>query len=319
MTTVTSGLRTRRWPASTDIAPPGPLELAPGWHSPVARLVPYVFAITTAIQLTAILAYQPLQVGFDARLYAAAAHAWLGGADPWQVSDQGVFFAAPPPSLVLFAPFAFLPAAVTSAIWVLGSIAIAWAALRSLGAPLWWLLWWPIVSGCLVGSADVLVLGLLVLVRGRLAWLAPLAKTYALLPIVADRRWRTAAVALAVLAVSAVVLPWSPFLQNASTIVDHLRGVAATTSVYGQPLLMAIGVVALLALGFRRAGWLAVPVLWPYTQPHYLAASVPAMSPVLALAWTFPHPLIVLVGIVVEAALRLASGRSRDSERKVRP
>src|SRR5437867_3070095 len=36
-------------------------------------------------------------VGGDARIYLAAARAWLAGGDPWAASDAGVLFAAPPP------------------------------------------------------------------------------------------------------------------------------------------------------------------------------------------------------------------------------
>src|SRR3970040_2252321 len=48
-------------------------------------------------------------MGFDGRLYAAAAREWLQGGDPWSVQVQGISLAAPPPSLVMAAPFAFLP------------------------------------------------------------------------------------------------------------------------------------------------------------------------------------------------------------------
>lgn len=315
---LTVASRAFRLPIRSDrmpMSPPGPAELAPGWSSELGRVVPYVFAVTTAVQLVAVLAYQPLQIGFDARLYAAAARAWLTGGDPWQVSDQGVFFAAPPPSLVLSAPFAFLPPELTTVVSVVGLVAIAWAALRSLGAPMWWLLWWPLVSGCMVGSADVAVLGLLVIASGRLAWIAPLAKIYAFAPIVAERRWRAVIYAAIALVVTAPLLPWRQFLDAGPVVVDHLRSVAATTSVFGSPILMGIAVIALLSLGIRRAGWLAVPVLWPYTQPHYLAPSVPALSPVLAIAWSFPHPLIVLAGIVTEAVLRSPIPRTLRARR----
>jgi hypothetical protein len=296
-----------------DIAPPGPAALAPGWSTPLARLVPYVFAVTTGLQLAGVLAYQPMQVGFDARLYSAAAQAWLTGGNPWLVSDLGVHFAAPPPSLLLFAPFAFLPEVLVTWIWVLGSIAVAVAALRALGAPMWWLLWWPIASGCLVGSADIVVLGLLVIGR-RAGWLAPLAKVYAFLPLLAERRWTSVLVAAAALLATAPILPWGMFFAGLPAISEHLARVAATTSVFGMPILFVIGVVALLALGLRRAGWLAVPVLWPSTQPHYLVSSIPAMSPTLALAWSFPHPLVVVSGVVLEVVLHSPFRRSQEGK-----
>ena len=299
------------------IAPPGPREIAPGWDSGWARLVPYVFAVTTGFQILAFMVVRPEQLGFDARLYADAARAWLTGADPWSVASVGIFFAAPPPSLLPFVPFAFLPAVVTTLTWIIGSIVLAALALRSLGAPMWWLISWPIVDGALIGNANVAVLALLVIASGRLGALAPLAKVYAAAPLVGDRRWRTLLIAMVIVVATIPVLPWATYLADFDRISSNLRQVAGTTSVFGQPILMATGVVALLSLGIRRASWLAVPVLWPYTQPHYLAPSTPAMSPLLAVAWSFPHPFVVLGSIVVEAvATRLrpatltAEGRS---------
>jgi len=285
-----------------EIAPPGRTNAAPGWCHPAAKLIPYLFAVTTTFQLIAVLTYEPLQIGFDARLYAAASRAWLTGGNPWQVSDQGVYFAAPPPSLLLFAPFASVPDVVTTWVWVLGSVAVAIAAVRSLRAPAWWLLWWPVVSGCLVGSADIVVLGSLVISR-QFGWVAPIAKAYAFLPLLSERRWVSAAIGATVLLLTFAVLPWSTFLASLPEVTQHLSSVAETTSVFGISPLFLIGVLAVLGVGLRRAGWLAVPVIWPWTQPHYLVMSIPAMSPVLAGAWSFPHPVVVLGGLIVDGAI----------------
>lgn len=56
--------------------------------------------------LKALAAFHP---GSNAILYADAAHAWLTGADPWQVIEGGIRFAGLPPTLLLFAPFAIVP------------------------------------------------------------------------------------------------------------------------------------------------------------------------------------------------------------------
>jgi hypothetical protein len=286
------------------IRPPGPAAIAPAWGSPLARLVPYVFAVTTGFQVLAFIVVRPEQLGFDARLYADATKAWLTGGDPWSVASVGIFFAAPPPSMLPFVPFAFLPGLATSVIWIVGSFVVAAMALRSLRAPMWWLISWPIVDGCLVGNANVAVFAALVLAGGRFATFAPLAKIYTIAPLVGERAWRTLIVAAVILITTLPVLPWGDYLAGFDRIATNLRQVAGTTSIFGQPALMALAVIALLSLGIRRASWLTVPVLWPYTQPHYLAPSIPAMSPWLAIAWSFPHPLVVLGSLVIEAVVQ---------------
>ena len=100
-------------------------------------------------------------------------------------------------------------------------------------------------------------------------------------------------------------------------ITTHLINTSATTSIFGQPVLMVIAVIALLSLGLAARGWLAVPILWPYTQFHYAAISVPGLTPYLALCWCFPTPEVWLASIVCSpctngsSRLALASGRAR--------
>jgi hypothetical protein len=79
---------------------------------------------------------------------------------------------------------------------------------------------------------------------------------------------------------------------------------------------MAIGAVALLSLGIRRAGWLAVPILWPWTQAHYMVISTPALSPTLALVWCLPDvpaPVALASVIVVAVGVRIRPIRPVDS------
>jgi hypothetical protein len=242
-------------------------------------------------------------VGFDASLYAEASRAWLEGTDPWQVSQQGIFYGAPPPTLVPFALFAFLPGIVTSLIWIIGSAALAALAIRALRLAWWWLAFPPIVDSVLVGNPDVAVLAALVVAGGRLDVVAPFLKIYALVPMVGERRWRSVVVCLAALAASLLVLPWSSWIAQLPAITANLATTSETTSVYGQPVLMLMAVVVLLALGLRRAGWLSVPLLWPHTQLHYLAISVPGLTPFLALAWCFPTPEMLLLSTAVFALI----------------
>jgi hypothetical protein len=264
--------------------------------------------MVTGFQVLKYFAVQPAGIGFDTRLYTDAARTWLSGGDPWSVSSLGIYFGAPPPTLLVFAPLTVLPETVAVWLVIFGSFALAALAFRSLGMPMWWLIAWPVVDGSLVGNPDVALLAVLTLNRGRLAWLAPFLKIYGLAPLIGDRRIRPLVIAVIGLLVTAVILPWSTWFAELPTISARLSEVSDTTSVYGNPILMVAGGIALLGLGLRRAGWLAVPVLWPYTQPHYLAMSLPALSPWLAVAWSFPHPLVVCGSIVIEA---LAQVRTR--------
>ncbi len=254
-----------------------------------AWLVPVAFFGLTAVVVLKYV-YTPAWLGIDASLYAAASAAWISGSDPWAVNQAGIYYAAPPPTLLPFVPFAWMPPVVVSLLWIIGSFVLAFFAIRALELPIWWMAFPPIVDGALVGNPDVALLALLVVAGGRLGAFAPFLKIYALIPMVGERRWRQVALSLVLLGASWFILPWGTWLAQLPEITSHLINTSATTSVFGQPVLMVIAVIALLSLGLRRAGWLAVPILWPYTQLHYAAISVPGLSPYLALAWCFPTP-----------------------------
>ena len=245
--------------------------------------------------------FTPVWVGIDASLYAAASAAWIGGSDPWAVNQVGIYYAAPPPTLLPFVPFAWMPPVVVSLSWIVGSFILAWLAIRALKLPLWWMAFPPIVDGALVGNPDVAVLALLVVGGGRLGALAPFLKIYALIPMLGERRWRQVALSAVLLAASWFILPWDRWFAALPVITTHLITTSATTSIFGQPVLMVIAMIALLSLGLRRAGWLAVPILWPYTQFHYAAISVPGLTPYLALCWCFPTPEVWLASTCVFA------------------
>jgi Protein of unknown function (DUF2029). len=269
--------------------------------------------IAMTIEVVAKYVETPTWVGFDARLYAAASAAWVGGSNPWTVSDVGIYYAAPPPTLLAFVPFYWMPPLVVSVIWILGSFALAGLAIRSLRLPIWWMAFPPLVDAALVGNPDVAVLVLLVVGGGRLGALAPFLKIYALVPMVGERRWRQIGLTCALLVATAFVLPWATWFAELPVITTNLAATSArqSTSVYGSPILMAIAVVALLALGLRRAGWLAVPLLWPSTQIHYMAVSVPGLTPYLALAWCFPLPEVRLASTCLFVLYQYVVSRDR--------
>jgi hypothetical protein len=245
---------------------------------------------------------QPAGLGSHANIYAAAAAAWLIGGDPWSVGPPAAVFAGPPPMLLPYLPFVLLPIDVTRLAWFIGDLVLAAWVIRRLGLRAYWLAFPPLFAAIILGHVEVLVLGLLVL-RGPLAGLAALVKPYAALPLIAERRWAALLVATVAAGVTFPFLPWSRFFDEAHSIAGTLARQNVGDSVFGDPVRMAIGALALAALGYRRALWLAVPLLWPYAQPIYKAMTLPALCPIVAVAWALPVPGATFFGIVALAAL----------------
>jgi hypothetical protein len=266
----------------------------------VWRIVPpVVFALVSA-EFALEAAVDHRSVGSHALLYTEAARAWIDGGDPWTVGRP--LFAGPPPMLVPFVPFVGLSPDLTRAVWVLGSLVLAILILRRLKLPGWWIGFPPIAQVIELGHPEVLLLALLVL-GGPLAGLAPLVKPYFGPALLAERRWRAIALGLAALVVTIPILPWAQFVREFSTIEATAAAQSIGDSVFGEPVLMLIAVVALASLGPRRALWLAMPLLWPGRgQPFYKVACLPAMSPLLAVFWAIPIPGFTLLGVVTLAA-----------------
>jgi hypothetical protein len=219
----------------------------------------------------------PIGFGFHAVVYTDAARAWLAGGNPWTVGPPAVVFAGPPPML---------------AVWAIGR----------LGLPRYWLFFPPLFNAIALGHPEVVILGLFA-AGGAVSGLAAAIKPYALLPLIAERRWRAIAVAIGAVVASLPFLPWGLFISQAGAISSTIARQNVGDSTFGQPLLMIVAAGALLVLGPRRALWLAVPVLWPDAQPIYKVMTMPVLSPVVALAWAIPIPGFTLVGVIVEAVL----------------
>jgi len=248
---------------------------------------------------------EPLVLGSHAESYRDAAAAMVAGNDPWKVGPPGGIFAGPPTMLLPLVPFVGMPELPVRAIWVIGDLLVAAWALRRLQLPWYWLAFPPLFQSIVLGHPEVLVLALLTL-RSPIAGFAALLKPYAVFPLVAERRWRAILVAVVVGAGSLIVLPWELFALDASRIAANLaRQAYGTDSVFGQPFLMALAVIALGSLGLRRGLWLAVPVLWPYAQLNYRTMTVPMLSPIVAIAWSVPLPGATLAGVLIDAGLRL--------------
>jgi hypothetical protein len=72
-------------------------------------------------------------------------------------------------------------------------------------------------------------------------------------------------------------------------------------------LLVPLALVALAAIGRRRAAWWAVPALWPATQFHYSVFALPARLSIPAAAvLALPVPGAAVAALALEGLLRLA-------------
>jgi hypothetical protein len=258
------------------------------------------FSVNTGVLLAPFIRY-PWVLGGDAVLYSQAAGLLLAGQDPWSPLPNSVVSLWSHPHLLLFyAPFAGLPPIVTGLTWAFGLLALSAVALRRLGLPLWWLAFPPLVDAIRWGSSDALVFAILVL---GARWLAPIAKPYAAFPLLGDARWRDIAIALAIALATAFFLPWQLFLSHLPGIIAEARVNTNDLSTFGQPLAMVVAIIALAALGWRRAFWLATPVLWPLTQFHYAAMTIPALTRSAAFFFAVPIPGAPLLGVIVAAIL----------------
>jgi hypothetical protein len=302
-----------------------------GWHSKGAsagriidrygmkRLLPSIlaawFLVISALRLTILVR---TQIGFDGRLYRAATDAWLHGGDPWQVSRVGVFYAAPPPSLLPFVPLTWVPEDLAIGMLIVGSIVASLLAFRRLGMPFWWIAFPPLVDGIWNANVHVLVVPLIV---AGLAPLAGLLKIYALAVPLIQRRIRGAVVSVALLLVTAPILPWGQFLGQLPHILEQLRmqsddGLSVTS--FPGPIaviLAGLAIIALVIVGRERASWFAVPVLWPSTQWYYSAMASPGATPLAAFVLAIPlkgGPFLALVVLAIETVVRRRVAAAAD-------
>jgi hypothetical protein len=257
---------------------------------------------------------KPDALGVDARHYQRAAEAWLHGANPWAVTEAGVPYAAGPHTLLLYAPTSLLPLTASTWLWIaVGVVASAWLV-RRLGLPFWWLLFPPLMHSMWNGNPQTIALALLVLGGPIAASLAVLIKLYAGIPLIG--RWRDAAVAAAVLAVTLLVLPWQLYLDQGLGVGSHLQ-TAWNGSAWRLPVLIPVVAVALWVLRRDGAEWWAVPALFPATQFYYVAMALPAIrqrrlvAAALALPVVLMAPVVVIVLAVIAAGILPVSIRRR--------
>jgi hypothetical protein len=241
----------------------------------------------------------------DSTLYLRGTAAWLRGEDPWSVHMMTLYFAAAPPSLLPMVPFALLPEPVGLAVlFVLALTASMWT-LRRLGLPWWWITWPPLVDNLWNGNPQLFLVPLLL---GPVAWLAPILKAYAIVPLVIQFRARALLVTAAIILVTLPLLPWGLFLSRLSEtsmlLSEQSRG---GMSAWFFPVLVPFAVIALVAMGRERASWWAIPALWPSTQWYYSLMAMPAVTPLTAAILAAPvqgGPAVAAIVAAIELAWR---------------
>lgn len=236
-------------------------EASRGRADALGRLLPLWFVLWDAVRL-GIFGFVPPRwetawLGIDFRIYREAAVRLSTGGDPWTASvgwgSQQFHFAGLPTTAQLFVPFALLPEWFATGIWLAITVGGAVFILRRLRLPIWWLLFPPLLEGCLSGNPQVLILGLLLV--GPAAALRPVSgetradgprspfglrsglaavlgravafglKPYAAVPIIARREWRALGACIALLALSVAVDPalWSSYLGTAGEVTARLQ------------------------------------------------------------------------------------------------
>ncbi len=263
----------------------GPLG-SPWVRDQIRRFGLPIWFLANAIPAFALQLQDTSLLYFDARLYLMATQTWLDGGDPWSVQLAGNYFAAPPPSLLPFAPFTLLPEDLAVAIIAALVIGAAVLSVRLLRLPWWWLLFPPLVQTCFSANVHGLVLPLILLGGGALA---TVLKIYAAIPLAILGRWRALVVAAVALVVTAPLLPWSTYVAEFGEI--NARLVAQTDIALPTVVLVLaapFAIVAMAVVGRDRAAWLAVPALWPSQQYYYASLVMGARSQIAAAIAAFP-------------------------------
>lgn len=264
--------------------------------------LPVWFFVISAIRLTGVVGAGP---GVDARLYIDATRAYLAGGDPWLVNFHGLYFAAPPPTLLTTVPFALLPGELGVAALLLTGLLGSIAALRWLRLPLWWLAFPPLADALWMGNPQTLLLPLLVAPWPLVRAIAPMVKVYAVIPLLGRPDRRALLYAGAFVLVSVPLLPWGLFLGELRPVLERLSLQAGPgMSAWAIPALVPIAALGLLALPRERSRWLAVPVLWPSTQWYYASLALPGCTPLAAAVLAIQVPgLFAIVPLVALAEL----------------
>jgi hypothetical protein len=236
----------------------------------------------------------------DIRLYLAGTREWLAGGDPWSVHFGTFHFAAAPPSLLPIVPFALLPQQLAIALWTTLAVVASFWMLRRLGLPWWWITFPPLVDNLWNGNPQLFLVPLLLV---PVAFLAPIVKAYAVVPLVIQLRVRMLALTILIGIVTLPILPWADFLAHLSDTTGFLAEQSqGGMSAWIFPLLVPFVAVALVLMGREKASWWFVPALWPSTQWYYSLMAFPALTPITAAILAAPVQGGPAVATIVAAA-----------------
>jgi len=283
----------------------------------VGRLEPFLLALARIglpawfVVIDLLWLVKPELLGIDARHYQRAATAWLGGGDPWAVTEGGIPYLAGPHTLLFYAPTSLLPLPVSTALWmIVGGAAAVWLV-RRLDLPIWWLAFPPLAHAIWNGNPQTLVVALLVQGSWLAAAVAVAFKLYAVVPLL----WRPRNLVLAGIALVVLLplVPWGGYLGVQDEVALHL-GSAWNGSAWRFPLLLLPTALALFVLRRRGAEWLALPALWPATQFYYVSTVLPfvARRPFAAAALALPVPLMAPAVAMIYAAKAIRDGSADD-------
>jgi len=251
---------------------------------------------------------RPEFLGIDARHYQRAASAWLGGGDPWAVTEGGIPFAAGPHTLLFYAPTNLLPLTAAVALWMILGLAAAVWMVRRLDIPIWWIAFPPLAHALWNGNPQSIVLAMLV-AGGTIAAIAAVGlKLYAAVPLVF--RPRQLILVVVALAITVPLLPWQLYIADGFGVTSHLS-TAWNGSAWRLPILIPPTLLGLWVLRRRGAEWLAVPAVWPATQFYYVSMAMPAViaEPLAAAALALPLPLMTPVLVMVLAVCEVRRSR----------
>jgi hypothetical protein len=252
----------------------------------------------------------------DLRLYLRGTAAWLHGEDPWAVHMGTLQYAAAPPSLLPMVPFAILPEALgVVLLTALGIVASIWT-LRRLRLPWWWIAWPPLVDNLWNGNPQLFLVPLLL---GPVAWLAPIVKAYAVVPLAVQWRPRALVVTVAVGLATMPLLPWANYLGRLSATSALLSEQSqGGMSAWFLPILVPFAVLALFVLGRQRASWWAIPALWPSTQWYYSLMAMPVLTPLTAAILAAPvqgGPGVAVIVAAIEVWYRRRQAARESTQR----
>ena len=271
------------------------------------------FVTLSAMRLAHLATADPFS---DSTLYLRGTAAWLRGDDPWSVHMTTLYYAAAPPSLLPMVPFAILPEGLGLAALFGLSLAASFWTLRRLGLPWWWITWPPLVDNLWNGNPQLFLVPLLL---GPVAWLAPVVKAYAIVPLLIQFRFRAIALTAIFGLVTLPLLPWGLFVsrlsETSTLLAEQSQG---GMSAWFFPVLVPFAVMALIVMGRDRASWWAIPALWPSTQWYYSLMALPVLTPLTAAILAAPvqgGPAVAAVVAALESSGLARRARTRDPGR----